>query len=87
MTFKRQLAAIFKFALEVFIATTIFFVVAIPALLLDWFVQWLSLYQVSPKVLTGLEWLETGIFGLDLILCVIYLIRSSVNLVRELWRH
>jgi hypothetical protein len=84
---KKELAAIGRFFVEVLIATLIFFAVAVPAILLDWFVQLLQNYHVSKRIVQGLEGLEMAIFGLDLVLCIIFLLRSAVNLVKELWKH
>ena len=84
---KREVAAIGRFIVEVLLATLIFFAVAVPAILLDWFVQLLQNFHVSKRIVQGLEGLEIAIFVLDLILCAIFLLRSAVNLVKELWKH
>jgi hypothetical protein len=78
-----------EFLVHVLVGTTLFVGIAIPAVLLNLSVQWLasSGLNVSNLILVGLEVAEYAVFGLDLLLLIVYLLRTTLNMATKIWEH
>ena len=62
-----------------------FMLVALPAILLDWGMVWIeSVRPIDPIIVLGLRLAEYAIFGIDLPLFLIFLIRTFKRTMRHL---
>ena len=59
---------------------------AVPALLLNLALKWLEALHINPLIENGIEALELLIFYGDVLLYMIFLIRSAVDTVVHLWK-
>jgi hypothetical protein len=70
--------ALVEFAVHILTGTGIFLVIAMPAVLLDFFLQWLpTLFRVSDFILFGLILAKKALFIADLVLFLVYLINTG----------
>ena len=76
--------AIWDFGVHSFVGTSLFAVVAMPAVGCDFAVKWLAQQQVSPYVIYGLHGAEGMLFICELALFITFLIRASVRHARRL---
>ena len=72
-----------EFAVHATVGTLIFVIIAIPALLLNVCINWLSSRNFSPIVIYGLELAEYTLFGVDLLLFIIFLARAAWRTIRR----
>lgn len=75
---------IWAFAVHSIVGTTVFVLIAVPAILLNVAIKWLGERNVSPYLLGGLACAEYLLFTVDLLLFVIFIIRTARRAVREL---
>jgi len=78
--------SLIEFIVHILVGTIAFFLISGIAVLLDMWVSYLESTSVNPiivKILTGFEYL---LFGLDLLLAGIFLIRSMYKLVKNSWK-
>jgi hypothetical protein len=73
-----------KFAVHVIVGTFIFATIATPAVALDWSVHRLGTYEISPVVIFGLQAAALVLFGTDLVLFVVLLLRTAIRMIKEL---
>lgn len=76
--------AIRDFGLHSVVGTSLFAVIATPAVGCDYAVKWLAQQQVSPYVLYGLNGAEAALFACDLTLFLTFLVRTSIRHARRL---
>ena len=74
------------FAVHACVGALIFGIVAVPAILLNWSVEWLEAVRKTDLVIIilGLRFAEYGIFGSDVLLFWAYLIKMFRRTIREL---
>lgn len=75
---------LWRFAVHAWVASGIFFIVAIPAVLLELLVRWLTHHNVSPLIVAGLQLAEYTIFGVDLLLLITYVVRTGWRAGKQL---
>ncbi len=73
---KHPLTTVADFIIHGFVATTIFFAIAIPAVAIDFFVHWLELHQVAGFTLTVLKGLEGAIVLIDALAVLWHIVGS-----------
>jgi hypothetical protein len=73
-----------EFATHVLTASMIFVIVAIPALLIEAAVHGLERIHVTGLIIQGLNVAEYAIFGGDILLLVLFLIKSGYRAIKEL---
>lgn len=78
---------LYEFVVHVFIGTGIFVVTAIPAVALNFLVQWLTRFGVDHEITLGLLGLEYFLFGADILLVIVFIVSSMVKAGRKLWAH
>lgn len=76
-----------KFIKELFIGAFIFISVAAVAVALSLFVRFLEENKISRYITGGLTAIEYLMFGVDLILMFIFILRTSIDLGKALWNH
>jgi hypothetical protein len=76
--------AICDFGIHSFVGTSLFAVVATPAVGCDFAVKWLAQQQVSAYVVYGLYGAEGTLFACDLALFLTFLVRTSFRHARRL---
>jgi hypothetical protein len=73
------------FAVHACVGTLIFGIVAVPAILLNWSVDWLeAVHRTALVIILGLRFAEYGIFGSDLLLIAVFLFKTVKRTIREL---
>ncbi len=73
------------FAVHACVGILIFGIVAVPAILLNWSVDWLeAVHKTDLVVILGLRFAEYGILGSDLLLFWVYLFKTVKRTIREL---
>jgi hypothetical protein len=78
--------AVWKFLVHIVVGSVLFAAVASAAVLLFNFEGWLGVGKmpwVFPYVLQGVEY---GLFGIDVFLYVVFLIKISIEFLRDLWQ-
>ena len=81
---ERWWAPIVEFAIHVAVGTLIFAVIASAALLLDLWVQSLSTHSIVIRI--GLRVGEYALFVVDLVLFLIFLLRTAWRTMGKLWK-
>jgi len=76
--------SLWRFAVHIMVASGIFLLVATPAVLLDFLVQWLTSLHVSAVVIVGLQLAEYTLFGVDVFLLIAYAIRTGWRTMKAL---
>jgi len=73
------------FAVHACVGTLIFGIVAAPAILLNWSVDWLeAVHRTDLVIILGLRFAQYGIFGSDVLLFWVYLFKTFKRTIREL---
>jgi hypothetical protein len=73
------------FAVHACVGTLIFGVLAVPAVLLNWSVDWLeAVHKTDLVIILGLRFAEYAIFGSDLLLIGVFLFKTLKRTIREL---
>jgi len=80
------LRTIRDFGVHSFVGTSLFALVATPAVACDFAVKWLNTQHVSDHVLYGLSGAEMTILASDLTLFAVFFIRTSIHHGRLLWK-
>lgn len=79
--------ALVEFACHVFVATLIFLLMALPAVGLDFLLQWLESFKINGLILRGLSLVKKAVFVVDLLLFLICLANMSWHFLRSMtWR-
>jgi hypothetical protein len=78
-------APVKEFGTHVAVGMAIFLIVAAAAVLLDLLVRVLVEWNVSEVILGGLRTAEYALFGLDLILLLVFMARLAYRTLRVLW--
>lgn len=74
-----------QFAVHAIVGSVIFGIIAIPAILLDLGVHWLEVnYSVSVIIASGLKVAECALFGTDLWLYLVFLLRTAKRTIGTL---
>lgn len=73
-----------KFAWHTIVGTCIFAIIAIPAILLDLGVKKLEGFGVSAPVIYGVRTAEYGLFGTDLLLFIVFLVKTGWRTAKEI---
>jgi hypothetical protein len=80
-------AYLVDFAVHILTGTGVFFVVALPAVVLDFVLHWLEGFVTSSLILGGLVVSKHALFAVDLALFLIYLINTSWRFIWGMkWR-
>lgn len=74
-----------SFGLHSFVGTSLFAIVATPAVACDFAVKWLGAQHVSEHVLFGLSGVEMAILASDLVLFGVFILRTSIHHGKLLW--
>ncbi len=75
---------LWEFCAHVVVGTGIFLIVAFPAVLLDLLVSWLAEKALSQYVLIGLLIVEYVLFAVDIVLFLIFMVRTAWRTHRRL---
>lgn len=75
---------LWRFAIHVLVASGVFLLAAVPAVLLDFLVRWLSHHNVSTLIVAGLQLAEYGIFAVDVVMVIAWSIRAAWRAWKEL---
>ena len=67
------------FGVHVLLGAAMFILVGTAALLLHRFVEWLAKYELPGWMVTSAESLEYGLYMVDVLLFVIYILRTAVH--------
>lgn len=86
MSLLAALRIIRDFGVHSFVGTSLFAVIATPAVACDYAVKWLVAQHVSEHVLYGLSGAEMTILASDLTLFVVFLLRTSIYHGKLLWQ-
>lgn len=74
-----------NFAVHACVGSLIFGIIAIPAILLNWSVEWIeSIHRTDPAIVLGLRLAEYGIFGSDCSMFLVFLWKSWKRTIRRL---
>lgn len=74
-----------EFVVHVSVGAIAFFFVSVIAVGLSVWVSYLEANGINYIIVQGLKAFEYMLFGLDLILAAIFLVRSMIKLVKDLW--
>lgn len=74
-----------EFLIHVAVGAIVFVFISCIAILLSEWVKILDKNGYDPIIVKGLSGFEYFLFGMDLLLSGIFLIRSMIKLVKELW--
>jgi hypothetical protein len=76
---------ILEFLVHVVVGTLLFLLIAAPAIGLDYLVSWLEALGVARPILWGLMGCEYLLFGADVILFTVFIMRQAWKGARKLW--
>ncbi len=82
---RKAINAVKIFALEIGIGITIFALIGAAALVLKVVVLVLQYFQLPSFFIQALTAVEYLLFGVDLMLFLIFLLRSTIKMVKEIW--
>lgn len=80
----RILCLLGRFALHSVCGVCLFALVSLVALFFNWFGQWISAFGVNDFILVAIRGLEFFIFGLDLMLFVVFMLSEALQLGRAM---
>lgn len=66
-----------EFLVHALVGTLIFLIIATPAVGLDFLIKWLASQDVSDIIIYGLKGAEYALFFVDLVLFVVFLVRTA----------
>lgn len=75
---------LWSFVVHIVVGAALFSVIAAVAVALDFVVRYLSNLGVSPAVIIGLKVTEHSLFSADLILLLVFIVRTSLRVVGSL---
>jgi hypothetical protein len=81
---KRWWTPVVELGVHVLAASGIFIVVALPAVGLEFLVRWLEQSGISDTIITGLRIAEYTIFGGDLVLLIVFVLKSAWRAIKDL---
>jgi hypothetical protein len=79
------LASLWKFFLHILVATILFGLISFAGVGLSFYVALLEEHETSLFIVYGLKLAEYFIFVIDLILFVIFVLRTSWSFIKGLW--
>jgi hypothetical protein len=79
------LRLLFHFGVHTIFAAFLFTLVAAAALLLWAATNWISSFGAPNEIVFVCHYVSEGLFGLDVILFVFYVLCQSATLVKEIW--
>ena len=74
-----------EFVVHITVGTILFVFISLIAILLSLGVAYLDSNGYNPIIVKGLAGFEYLLFGLDLFLAAVFLLRSTYKLVKEIW--
>lgn len=78
-------APILEFLVQVVVGTTLFVLIAAPAIGLDYLVSWLDALGVTRPILWGLMGCEYLLFGADAFLFAVFIVRKAWKGAQKIW--
>lgn len=76
---------LYDFGIHVFVAVGVFFIIAVPAIALNFLIQWLESIGIDGLISYILRGTEYFIFLVDILLFWVFIARSTVNAGRRIW--
>jgi hypothetical protein len=76
--------SLIELAVHVFVGTGMFLLICMPAVGLDLLLRWLPSLGVSNFILTGLTIAKLALFGVDLILFLVYMANAGWLFIKKL---